>query len=267
MNELWQRMVDGAAQISSVVPALVGAFVILMTGYFLARQVQRWADDTLKRLRFDRMVSAGGFDEVVDRAGLRLDPVRALAKLIFWLVMLVVILLASTALGLESINEMFGAMLAFIPTLIAGIVIVILGIIVGEFVRGLILASAGGVSGVPTVAKLAKGAVITIALFMALQQVGVAEEIVTAAFTLILGAAALAVGLAFGLGNRELAGEITRRWYEEGQRRDRRTSDRNGHPAGEEPGSETLGTTYQPRVASRESPNIPADAPPKASRP
>jgi hypothetical protein len=47
---------------------------------------------------------------------------------------------------------------------------------------------------------------------MALQQVGVAEEIVTAAFTLILGAAALAVGLAFGLGNRELAGEITRRW-------------------------------------------------------
>ena len=79
MNELWQRMVAGAAQISSVVPALVGAFVILMTGYFLARQVQRWADDTLKRLRFDRMVSAGGFDEVVDRAGLRLDPVRALA--------------------------------------------------------------------------------------------------------------------------------------------------------------------------------------------
>ena len=50
----------------------------------------------------------------------RLDPVRALAKLIFWLVMLVVILLASTALGLESINQMFGAMLAFIPTLIAG---------------------------------------------------------------------------------------------------------------------------------------------------
>jgi hypothetical protein len=41
---------------------------------------------------------------------------------------------------------------------------------------------------------------------------------VTAAFTLILGAVALAAGLAFGLGNRELAGEITRRWYEEGRK-------------------------------------------------
>jgi hypothetical protein len=95
-------------------------------------------------------------------------------------------------------------------------------------VRGLIVASAGSVSGVPTVAKMAKGAVIVIALFMALQQVGVAEEIVTAAFTLILGAAALAVGLAFGLGNRDLAGEITRRWYEQGGTGNRRRSDTAG---------------------------------------
>jgi hypothetical protein len=237
VTELWDRILVGAGQIVNVIPALVGAAVILLTGYFLARQVQRWADDVLKRLGFNRMATAGGLDEVVGRTGSRLDPVRALAKLIFWLVMLVVILLASTALGLESINEMFGTMLAFIPTLIAAIVIVILGIIVGEFVRGLILASAGNVSGVPTVAKMAKGAVIVIALFMALQQVGVAEEIVTAAFTLILGAAALAVGLAFGLGNRELAGEITRRWYEQGQRRERRRSDLAGPntPPGDEP--------------------------------
>ena len=217
MNELWERILIGAEQIGNVLPALIGAAVILLTGYFLARQIQHWADDTLKRMDFNRMVSAGGLDQAVGRAGSRPDPVRALTKLLFWLVMLVVILLASTALGIESVNEMFGVMLAFIPTLIAGIVILILGIIVGEFVRGLIVASAGGLAGVPTVAKLAKGAVILIALFMALQQVGVAEEIVTAAFTLILGAAALAVGLAFGLGNRELAGEITRRWYEQGQ--------------------------------------------------
>ena len=237
VNELWERIQVGAEQIGNVLPALVGAAVILLTGYFLAVQIQRWADDTLKRMDFNRMATAGGLDQAVVRTGSRLDPVRALTKLLFWLVMLVVILLASTALGLESINEMFGAMLAFIPTLIAAIVIVILGIIVGEFVRGLIVASAGGLAGVPTVAKLAKGAVILISLFMALQQVGVAEEIVTAAFTLILGAAALAVGLAFGLGNRELAGEITRRWYEEGQRRDRRTSDPSGPnaPPGSEP--------------------------------
>jgi hypothetical protein len=142
------------------------------------------------------------------------DPVNAVGRLVFWLMMLVVILFASSALGLENIRDMFGRMIAFIPTLISGIIIIILGIIIGEFVQGVILASAGGVSGVPTLAKLTKGIMVLIALFMALQQVGVAEEIVTSAFTLILGSVALAAGLAFGLGNRDLAGEITRKWYE-----------------------------------------------------
>jgi uncharacterized oligopeptide transporter (OPT) family protein len=239
MNELWSRLLVGAEQVGGILPALIAAILILLTGYFLARQIQKWVDDALKRLDFNKMAAAGHLDEAVHRTGSHLDPVRATAKLVFWLVMLVVVLLASTALGLESVGEMFGQMLAFIPTLMAAIVIVILGIIVGEFVRGLILASAGTVSGVPTLAKVAKSAVVIISIFMALQQVGVAEEIVTAAFTLSLGAVALAFGLAFGLGNRELAGEITRRWYEEGRERARRN------------GSDRY-----------ESPNVPRDEPP-----
>ena len=223
MSELWDRILLGAGELADVLPGLIGATVILLTGYLVAKQLERWTDKTLQRLEFKRVVDAGGFAEAVK--GNRVDPVNAVGKLVFWLMMLVVILLASSALGLENIRDMFGRMLGFVPTLVSGIVIIILGIILGEFVRGLIIASAGGVSGVPTLAKLAKGIMVMIALFMALQQVGVAEEIVTSAFTLILGSVALATGLAFGLGNRELAGEITRRWYEEGRRRNRRKTD------------------------------------------
>ena len=219
MNELWQRMLAGAESLGTIVPALIGAGVILLTGYFLARQVEKWTDHLLKRMEFNKVAQAGGLTEAMERAGTRLDPVHAIGKLLFWLVMLVVILLSATALGLESINQMFGMMLSYIPTIIAAIIIVILGMIIGEFVRALVLASAGAVEGVPTLAKVAKTAVILIAIFMALQQVGVAGDIVTSAFTLIVGAVALAFGLAFGLGNRELAGEITRRWYEEGRKK------------------------------------------------
>jgi small-conductance mechanosensitive channel len=214
VNQLSERLQAGAEQLWNVIPALLIAAVILIAGYFVARQIEKWVDAALKRLDFNRMAEAGGFREAVDRTGAQLDPVHAVGKLLFWLMMLVVILLASAALGLESINEMFGIMISFIPTLISAIVIVILGMVVGEFVCGLILASAGTVEGVPTLAKVAKGSVVVIAIFMALQQLGVGEEIVTAAFTLILGAGALAVGLAFGLGNTHLAGEITRSWYE-----------------------------------------------------
>ena len=223
MTQLWQRLQQGGAQLWSILPSLVFATVILIAGYFLARLIERWTDALLLRLNFNKVAEAGGLSEAMGRTGTRLDPIHAIGKLLFWLVMLVVILLASSALGLESINTMFGTMLSYIPTLVAAIVIVILGMIVGEFVRAIVLASAGGVEGVPVLAKIAKAAVVIIAVFMAVQQLGIAEEIVTAAFTLILGAIALASGLAFGLGNRHLAGEITRRWYEEGkQRRERR---------------------------------------------
>lgn len=219
MNELWQRVTLGGEQLLLVLPSFLAATAILIAGYLLAGLVERGADALLKRLNFNKMVEAGGLSEAVQRSGTRLDPIHAVGKLLFWLVMLVVILLASTALGLENINTMFGTMLGYIPTLVAAIVIVILGMIVGEFVRALVLASAGGVEGVPVLAKFAKTAVVIISVFMAVQQLGVAEEIVTAAFTLILGAIALAAGLAFGIGNQGLAGEITRRWYEEGKAR------------------------------------------------
>jgi hypothetical protein len=246
VNELLDRLSIGAGELRDVVPALLGALVILLSGYLLARQLERWVDRTLTRIHFKKMADAGGLTEAAERA--QLDPVNAVGKLIFWLMMLVVILLASTALGLENINQVFGLMLGFIPTLITGIVIVIFGIVVGEFVRGLILASAGGVGGVPTLAKLAKFMVVMIAVFMALQQMGVAEEIVTAAFILILGAIALGVGLSFGLGNRELAGEITRRWYEEGRRRNRRKTDLKGNADEPETGRPSRGDASSPML-------------------
>ncbi len=223
MSELWERLLLGWDELSDVLPGLLAAALIMFAGYFVARQLQRWTDKTLERLHFKRLADAGGLTEAAHRV--RLDPVRAIAKLVFWLTMLVVVLLASSALGLENVREMFGRMLSFIPTLISATVVIILGMIIGEFVRALVMASAGNVEGVPTVAKLAKGAMVLIAFFMALQQVGVSEEIVTSAFTLVVGSIALAAGLAFGLGNRDLAGEITRKWYEEGRRRNRRRTD------------------------------------------
>ena len=90
----------------------------------------------------------------------------------------------------------------------------ILGIVLGDVVGGLILAGTGSLHGGPTLARVGKGGVIILAVFMSLQQLGVATDIVTTAFAIIFGAIALALALSFGLGNRELAGEITRAWYE-----------------------------------------------------
>lgn len=225
----FDRVRAGLAQVLGVLPGVLLGVVILMAGFLVARIIERATDAALDRIQFDREAARWGMAEAAERAGGR--PTRVVGKLLFWFIMLIVILLASSALGIENINDIFGNLVGYIPPVFAAIIVIVLGMILGEFVRALILASAGGVAGVPTLANVAKTVVVLISVFMALQQVGVAADIVTTAFTLILGAAALAVALAFGLGNTKLAGELTRQWYEQGKaqvRWGRRSSDKIG---------------------------------------
>ena len=229
--EFFDRLKVGLAQLAQLLPPLFFAAIILLAGFVVARMVERLADAFLAGMQFDRSAEKWGVSEAVERTGVHLRPARVIGKLLFWLVMLVVILLASSALGVQNVNDVFANLVGYVPAVFAANIVVVFGILLGEFVRALILASAGTVEGVPTLAKLSKVIVITISAFMALQQLGVAAEIVTTAFTLILGAAALAFALSFGIGNTKLAGEITRRWYEAGQQVRARDDDGEAAPA------------------------------------
>jgi hypothetical protein len=198
-----------------IVPALLGALVILFAGYLLAKVLERLIERFLRRIRLNRMLEKGGVMQAVERSGSHLNPIRVLANLVFWLVMFAVILVAANALGLESLANVFSELVSYIPSVIAAIVIILVGIVLGGFVGGLISASAGALHGGRALARVGRGGVILLAIFMALQELGIATDIVTTAFAILFGAIALAMALAFGLGNRELAGEVTREWYEQ----------------------------------------------------
>jgi hypothetical protein len=156
----------------------------------------------------------GGVTEALERAGTGLDPSTVLAKLVFWTVMLLVILLAANALGVEAVSTLFAELLAYIPNVIAAVIVLVLGILLGEFVKDLVLASAGGLRAGTYLARAAKGAIILLATFMALEELDIAQDIVLVFFIAVVGAAALAAGIAFGLGGREIAAEIARDYYE-----------------------------------------------------
>src|ERR1700755_3580338 len=195
-------------------PALIGALVILFAGYLLAKVLEKLVERGLRRIRLNSMLERGGVIQAVERSGTHVNPTRVLANLVFWLVMFTVILLAANALGLDSLANVVSTLVSYIPSVIAAIVIILLGIVLGGFVGGLIGASAGAVHGGRVLARIGRSGVILLAIFMALQELGIATDIVTTAFAILFGAIALALALSFGLGNRELAGEITREWYE-----------------------------------------------------
>src|SRR6476646_2524966 len=194
-------------------PAMLGALVILFAGYLLAKVLEKLTERFLRRIRLNRLLERGGVMQAVERSGAHLNPIRVLSNLVFWLVMFAVILVAANALGLTSLANVFEELVGYIPSVIAAIVIILAGIVLGGFVGGLIAASAGALHGGRALARVGRGGVILLAIFMALQELGIATDIVTTAFAILFGAIALAMALSFGLGNRELAGEITREWY------------------------------------------------------
>jgi Conserved TM helix. len=208
-----ERLQGSFEQLSGYVPAFFGALVILFAGYLLARLIEKATDRLMRRIHLNRLLERGGVMQAVERSGSHVNPTRVAGSLVFWFVMFAVMLVAANALGLQSLANVFSELVSYIPSVIAAIVIIIVGIVLGGFVGGLIMASAGALHGGPTLSRVGKGGVIMLAIFMALQELGVATEIVTTAFAILFGAIALALALAFGLGNRDLAGEVTRDWY------------------------------------------------------
>lgn len=221
---LSDQLGQGFVEIGEFVPRLAAAVGILMIGFVLARVIERGLAYVLRRIGFDRWMREGGVTEALERAGTSLAPSGVMAKLVFWAVMLLVIILSANALGVSAVSILFGELLAYIPNVIAAVIVLVLGILLGEFMKDLVLASAGGLGGSLTLARAAKGAVILLATFMALEQLDIAQDILLVFFVAVVGAAALAAGLAFGFGGREVAGEIVRDWYARGRDRGRRAT-------------------------------------------
>jgi putative Mn2+ efflux pump MntP len=213
VTDFLERLTDSLLGLLAFVPALFGAAAVLTVGYVLAKLAQRGVGRMLRRMHLNDVLKRGGIP-ARDHTGQPVNPTRVVATLVFWLILFTAMLVAADALGVDYLGQVFSELLSYVPSVIAAVVIVILGIVLGDFVSALIAASTQNLDGGPTRARVGKGGVILLAVFMSLQELGVATDIVTTAFAIIFGAIALALALSFGLGNRELAGEVTRRWYQ-----------------------------------------------------
>jgi len=207
------RLQQSLSLLWEFLPSLFGAGLVLLVGFVLAKLTQKGFARLLRRVRLNDLFRKAGVLSAVDSAAAHFNPSRILAHLAFWVVMFTAMLIAANALGIDSLAPVFSELVGYVPSVIAAIVIVILGIVLGDFVGGLIMASTHALHGGPTLARVGKAGVVMLAVFMSLQELGVATNIVTTAFAILFGAVALAAALSFGLGTRELAGEIARNWY------------------------------------------------------
>ena len=201
--DLTQELEAVVGNIIGFLPNLLAAVLILLIGGLIASALARLTQKVLKRLRFDRAIHSSPAGATVSRVVE--SPSYFTGRVVFWLVMIGAISLAVAALNLPILNDLLAGIYSYVPNILAAVLI----FLVASAISAGAAAFIQRVMGRTAISRIAAAAVpavtMSIAIFMILNQLGIAKDIVNILFTAIVGAISLGLALAFGLGGRDVA--------------------------------------------------------------
>lgn len=197
------------ARFVAYIPNLVAAVVILGIGYLIARGLSRVAARLIETSRIDERIEG-------QREGSKTAS-RVTSAFVFWGIFLLALGAAADALQIAMISRVIAALVAYLPRFVLAAAMVSIGVAIGGWVKTLVVRR-GRSASTEFAGSSAKIGIIVLATFMAATELGIGSAIVTIAFLMVLGAAAVAFAIAFGLGARDVANRVAKDWYDRAQR-------------------------------------------------
>jgi hypothetical protein len=218
-DTLLASLSSALAMFFSSVPRILGFAVLLIAGWLIASVAEKVLVSLLRAIHFNDFSDRAGLTTFIQKADQRSDAAGVVGAIGKWFVRLIALIIAFDALGLPAVSQELHQLLMWLPNVVVALVALMIGGLaataLGNLVRG--AAAEGGLARPELLAQIARVAVWAFAIVVAVNQVGIATTIVNTLFMATVGALALALGLAFGLGARDTAAAIVRRWYERGQ--------------------------------------------------
>jgi hypothetical protein len=218
-DTLFASFRDAFSMILGAIPRILGFIIIVAIGWFVSSLLAKGVVSLLRAIRFDELMQRSGLADFMNKMGTGIDSVGIMAGVVKWIVRLVVLLVAFDTLGLPAVSDVMRQLLLWLPNLVVAIFVLFIGGIaaraLGNVVRGATVES--GFSNPDTLSNLTRTAVWAFAIVIAINQLGIATNLINTLFTGFVGALAIALGLAFGLGGRDLASRTLENWYDQAQ--------------------------------------------------
>ena len=205
-----------STKISAFIPKLIGAMIILLVGWLVARLVRYGTVKLLQLIKLDQISDATGVKEFLAKGNIHKSISEIVGSLIYWFLLIIVLVAALDALGLAIVSGLLNSVVLYIPNVIAAVIVLTLGVLLGSFLDAAIrtTASNAGLSIANGLGKVALYGIMVFSASIALIQLGIGSDVIASSFEIALGAVALALALAFGLGGREVAAEHLKKWLE-----------------------------------------------------
>jgi hypothetical protein len=218
-DAMFTSLAAAMALLFSAIPKIVGFLLIIVAGWFIASLIERGLAAVLRSIRFNHFAERAGLADFIQRMGMDTDAAGMIGLVVKWFVRLIALVVAFDALGLPAVSEVLRQLLLWLPNVVVALVVLVIGGLAAKALSNVVrgAASEAGLSNTNFLAKSAAVVVWAFALVVAVNQLGIATELVNTLFMAVVGALALSVGLAFGLGGRDTAAEIVRNWYAKAQ--------------------------------------------------
>lgn len=216
---LMTSLATAMALFFSAIPKIFGFLIILFVGWMVATLAEKAIAALLRTINFNELAKRSGLADFVSKMGTGTDAAGLLATVVKWFIRLIALVVAFDALGLPAVSDVLRQLLLWLPNVIVALVVLVIGGLLASGLSNVVRGAAAKSSlGNPDMlAKVASGLVWAFAIVVAVNQIGIATALVNTLFMAVVGAVALALGLAFGLGGRETAGQIVQSWYQKGK--------------------------------------------------
>jgi Mechanosensitive ion channel, conserved TM helix len=200
--------------IASLLPRLVTGILIVLAGLIVGRLVRALTLRFFTALRMDRMSDRLGISAFLARGDARYTLAETLATLMYWLVLILALQIMGWVLGLTGLVDFFGQVLGYLPRLVVGVIIVLVGTALGGFFGSAaqVASANSGLRMSRPLGRMVKYAIVFFSVALALEELEIATRLLTTTFLVIVGATCLALAISFGLGCQDLARQTVERW-------------------------------------------------------
>lgn len=203
------NLTGSAAQtLGAFLPRLAGALVLMVVGLIAARVIGRVTQSLTRRAGLDRLAERYGVDPVLTKTGVTPPLSTLLGRLVQLAIAVVVMFAAISLLGFSALSTSLNAAILYLPRVFSACALIIVGIVAAKLARETVDRTSTQLDlGVP-IGRVVELAIITVFAVTALSQLGVPTETIRLFLEVVLGAIALTIALAFGLGGRDSARQL-----------------------------------------------------------
>ncbi len=214
-DSLFGSFNEALGHVVGFVPTLLGALVLLVFGWMLSHYIGKLISAVLTKLGFEKASLRSGVHTFLKQSGTRHTASQLIGELSKWFVRLIFIQACASVLAMPQVTQVINNIILFIPKVVVAMVILVAGSLISQFLANAVRGSTTKIGGSNPVflSKLTHYSIMGFAVIGAISQLEIAPAIVNILFTAFVSSIALAIGLAFGLGGKEVASEITRNWY------------------------------------------------------